>query len=239
MTSTSIHVLRFDEERTWDDLRAQRPPAATYWHPGVTAPPDAAGLPVPDLRSWTVLACWPDDAQWAQALDAAGPWRGAAEAWSVLLAAGATHYLPAQALWADGYPEPPFGPAPTTRPQGPVAVVTTVGLAPDDLGAVLRFITDVGHVVESLAGTPGSSGFRLGSAEHFPSRVDPFTFSLWSSAQAARAWAYGRGTHARAMQDHLAGTHVVRGSFTTFSVVDTRGTWSDRHAFQRTAEPVR
>lgn len=115
-------------------------------------------------------------------------------------------------------------------------MVTTVGLAPDDVGAILRFISDVGRVVESLAGTPGSQGFRLGSAEHFPAQIDPFTFSLWSSAQDARAWAYGPDTHARAMDDHMAGTHVARGSFTTFAVVDIRGAWSDRHVFQQMAE---
>lgn len=144
---------------------------------------------MPDLRSWTVLACWPDDAQWAQALDAPGPWRGAAEAWSVLLAAGATHDLPAEALWADGYTEPPFGPA---------------------------------H--DATTGTG-----RLPLARR-PLHVLPVVQRAGCSGVGVRT-----GTHARAMQDHLAGTHVVRGSFTTFSVVDTRGTWSDRDAFQRTA----
>lgn len=232
MTIASIHVLRFEQERTWDDLRARRPELATYWHPGVTAPRDAAGLPVPDLRSWTVLACWPDAEHWSHALEGPGPWQGAAEAWSASLAAGPTHYLPAEAQWAEGCTAAPFGTPWTAAPDGPVAVVTTVGLAPDDLGAVLRFVRDTQEVVRSLAATPGSLGFRLASPELFPSQVDPFTFSLWTSAQAARTWAYRNRVHTRAMDDHMQGAHVLRGSFTTFAVQEMRGTWSDRHVLR-------
>ena len=229
MTLASIHVLSYGEDRSWDDLRALRPVDATYWHPGCSAPPDASGLPVPDMRSWTVLACWPDRNAWAEALDGAGPWQGAAEAWSALLVPGATRDLPAAAQWADGGGDPPFGQPTRTAPDGPAAVVTTVGLSPDDLGAALRFIADVQDVVQTLAQTPGSLGYRLASAEHFPAQIDPYTFSLWSSARAARAWAYGGGVHARAMEEHMAGSHVLRGTFTTFGVLDTRGSWTVRH----------
>jgi hypothetical protein len=235
MTVTSVHVLSSHGDQTWDDLRALRPDRATYWHPGVWATPDASGLPVPDLRSWTVLATWDDRADWEAALDGPGPWQDTAEAWSALLVAGPTRDLPAAARWAEGRSDPPFGSPTRTAPAGPTAVVTTVGLSPDDLGAVLRFIADVQHVVRTLADTPGSLGYRLASAEHFPSQVDAFTFSLWSSARAARAWAYSAGVHARAMDDHMDGGHVLRGSFTTFDVVDTRGTWTTRH---RLATPV-
>lgn len=229
MTAVSVHVLRFAGQRTWDDLRAARPDTASYWHPGVTAPPDDSGLPVPDLRSWTVLACWRTDEEWRRAVDAEGPWLGADEAWSALLAPGPTRSTPAAAQWADGHREPPFG-APAERPPlGPVAVVTTVGLAADDLLSALRFLGDTWSVVGSLAATPGSLGFRLGSAEHFPSQADPFTFSLWEDVKAARAWAYGTDVHVRAMARHTDEPHVTRGSFTTFSVVETRGTWTARH----------
>jgi hypothetical protein len=114
-------------------------------------------------------------------------------------------------------------------------VLTTVGLSADDLGAVLRFAADVEAVVHTLSTTPGSLGFRLGGAEHFPSQVDAFTFSLWENAAAARAWAYGQGVHADAMAFHMDGSHILRGSFTTFAVLDSRGTWAQRHGSSRTA----
>lgn len=229
MTLTSIHVLSYDEDRTWDDLHALRPADAAYWHPGVTAPLDDSGLPAPDLRSWTVLACWDDRAAWEAALLGSGPWQGAAEAWSALMLAGPTRDLPAAAQWADGGSTPPFGSPARPDPDGPTAVVTTVGLDLEQLGDALRFLRDVQHVVGSLADAPGNLGYRLGSPEHIPPQVDPFTFSLWTDARAARAWAYGSGVHSRAMDDHIDQSHVLRGTFTTFSVLETCGSWSLRH----------
>lgn len=238
MAVTSVHVLQLEQELTWEDLRALRPAAATYWHPGVTAPRDAHGLPAPDLRSWTVLACWPDARQWQEALDGPGPWTGAAQGWSVLLETGGTHVVPSPARWADGTTTPPFGPPSRLPAAGPVAVVTTAGLGAEDLGAALRFLADVQDVVQTLSTTPGSLGFRLGGAEHFPPQVDPFTFSLWQDASAARAWAYGQGVHAAAMARHMDGSHVLRGSFTTFRVLDNRGTWTRRHGLSRVGSTV-
>lgn len=230
MTVTSIHVLRYAEDRDWDELRIP-PPPASYWHPGVTAPADAAGIPCPDGRSWTVLACWPSRQDWQEALQGPGPWQGSEQAWSALLQPGPTRDLPAAAQWAGGRTTPPFG-LPQPPVPGPVAVLTTVGLAPDDLGEVLRFVADVERVVDTLAATPGSAGFRLGSAEHFPSQVDAFTFSLWDDMRAARRWAYGEGVHAGVITAHSDRPHITRGSFTAFSVLETCGTWSDRHVLR-------
>lgn len=229
--TTSVHVLRFDRDRTWDDFR-QAPAGATYWHPGVSSPTDAAGIPTPDPRSWTVLACWASTEHWRQAQDGHPAWADAAEAWSALLTPGPTRYLPAEPLWAAGTTTNPFGEAQRVG-RGPAAVVTTVGLAPEDLDGVLRFVADAEHVAESLVDAPGSEGFRLAAAEHFPSQADPFTFSVWSDLRSAQGWAYEAGVHALAMVRHTGAPHVVRGSFTTFSVVETRGTWSDRHALRR------
>lgn len=226
MTVTSVHVLSYDDARA----ELPRPAGASYWHAGMTTDLDAAGLPAPDLRAWTVLACWPDRAAWEAALDGPGPWRDAAEAWSALLAAGPTRDLPAPARWADGGSSAPFGPAVPVPSQGPVAVVTTVGLDPADLGAVLAFLRDVQDVVRSLQDAPGSLGYRLAGSRDFPAPHDAFTFSLWSSARAAADWAYGAGVHARAMDAHTDRPHVLRGTFTTFSVLETRGSWTVRHA---------
>jgi hypothetical protein len=224
MTVTSVHVLRYDDGRCWSQLRAARPGAATYWHPGVYAKRDSSGVPVPDEREWTVVATWPDAASWRDALDGAGPWQGSRESWSCLLSAGETRPNPAPPVWADGTSVPPFGPPWDEEPTGPVAVLTTVGHTLNDLPALLRFARDVEAVVETLPETPGCLGYRLGSAEDFPQSVDSFTFSLWASWADARGWAYRSGVHATAMRDHMNGVHVERGSFTTFAVRDVAGT---------------
>lgn len=85
---------------------------------------------------------------------------------------------------------------------------------------------DVRRVVDSLPGVAGYLGHRLGAAEDFPQTVDAFTFSLWESYGDARAWVYRSGVHARAMHDQMQGTHVQRGTFTVFAVLETAGAWS-------------
>ncbi|MBK5308145.1 MAG: hypothetical protein JJD92_15775 [Frankiaceae bacterium] len=215
-------MLRYDAGRGWPELRAARPDTALYWHPGVPAKRDSSGIPIPDEREWTVLATWADRDQWRRAVDQFGPWTGARESWSCLLSAGETRNNPAAAAWADGGSVPPFGSPWIEEPTGPVAVVTTVSLAPD-FAEALRFARDVEAVVDTMAEAPGSLGYRLGGAEDFPQTVDAFTFSLWASWADARAWAYRGGVHARAMRDHMSGEHVVRGSFTTFGVLDAVG----------------
>jgi hypothetical protein len=223
MTVTSVHVLRYDDGRPWSELRDGRPEGAAYWHPGVFAKQDSSGIPIPDEREWTVIATWPDADVWRAALDGPGPWAEAREAWSCALSAGETRFNPAAPLWADGGTVPPFGAPVIEEPTGPVAVVTTVAHSPDDLVPVLRFARDVEAIVETLDNAPGCLGHRLGGAEDFPQTVDAFTFSLWASWADARTWAYRGGVHARAMRDHMSGEHVVRGSFTTFGVLDAVG----------------
>ncbi|MDT7572502.1 MAG: hypothetical protein QOE05_2676 [Actinomycetota bacterium] len=222
MTVTSVHVLRYDAGRGWPEMRTARPESARYWHPGVLAPPDGSGMPVPDEREWTVIATWDDTDACRAAVSGPGPWTGAREAWCCVLAAGETRYNPAEAAWADGRSVPPFGVPSIEDPAGPVAVLTTVSLAPD-VEPALRFARDVEAVVQTLPDAPGNLGYRLGAAEDFPQTVDAFTFSLWASWADARRWAYRGGVHARAMRDHMVGTHVVRGSFTTFGVLDVVG----------------
>ncbi|MDX6198049.1 MAG: hypothetical protein QOJ79_1200 [Actinomycetota bacterium] len=223
MTVTSVHVLRYDEGRGWADMRTARPGTASYWHPGLLAVRDASGIPVPDEREWSVLATWPDAETWRRAIDGAGPWAGAREAWSCLLAAGETRLNPAAPGWADGSPVPPFGPPSTDEPTGPVAVVTTVGHSGEHLEPVLRFARDVEAIVDTLPEAAGCLGYRLAGAEDFPQSVDAFTFSLWASWADARTWAYRSGVHAHAMRDHMNGEHVLRGSFTTFAVLEVSG----------------
>jgi quinol monooxygenase YgiN len=223
MTVTSVSVLRYDDGRGWPELRAARPREARYWHPGVYAERDRSGIPIPDEREWTVVATWADAEAWHRAMAGPGPWTDAREAWSCLLSAGETRFNPAAPLWADGTEVPPFGVPWTEEPAGPIAVMTTVAHAPHDVAAVLRFARDVEAVVETLAETPGCLGYRLGGAEDFPQSVDAFTFSLWASWADARRWAYRTGVHARAMRDHMSGTHVARGSFTTFAVLAVHG----------------
>lgn len=223
MTVTSVHVLRYDDARGWPAMRDSRPEAATYWHPGVYAERDAAGIPIPDEREWTVVATWADGEAWRAALAGAGPWEGARESWSCLLSAGETRYNPAAPVWADGGEVPPFGTGFLEEPTGPVAVVTTVAHSGDHLDRVLHFARDVEAIVETLPQTQGCLGYRLGGSEDFPQSVDAFTFSLWASWADARRWAYRGGVHADAMRDHMAGDHVVRGSFTTFGVLDAAG----------------
>ena len=223
MTVASVHVLRYDAGRSWADLRAARPGTASYWHPGLLAVRDAGGIPVEDEREWSVLAVWPDADTWRRALAEAGPWVGAREAWSCLLAAGETRVNPAAPRWAEGGLSAPFGPPAVEEPTGPVAVVTTVGHSGDHLAPVLRFARDVDAIVETLPEAAGCLGYRLGAAEDFPQSVDAFTFSLWASWADARTWAYRGGVHAHAMRDHMNGEHVLRGSFTTFAVLEVAG----------------
>src|SRR4051812_45362179 len=189
MTVTSVHVLRYDHGRGWAELRGARPESATYWHPGVYAKRDSSDIPIPDEREWTVLATWTDAKAWRSAMEGPGPWDGARESWSCLLSPTPTRPLPADPVWADGTSTPPFGAVMLDEPTGPVAVVTTVALTMD-LEPVLRFARDVEDIVDSLPGTQGYLGHRLGSAEDFPQSIDSFTFSLWASWADARAWAY-------------------------------------------------
>ena len=222
MTVTSVHVLRYDDGPGWPELRAARPEAALYWHPGVLADRDCSGIPVPDEREWTVIATWADADAWRQAVGGPGPWGSAREAWSCLLSAGETRVNPEPAAWADGESMPPFGAVSLEEPTGPVAILTTLALGPD-LEPVLRFSRDHKAIADTLATTPGCLGHRLGGAEDFPSTVDAFTFTLWASWADARTWAYRSGVHAGAMRDHMSGQHVVRATFTTFGVLAAVG----------------
>lgn len=242
MTVTSVHVLRYDDGRGWDELRAARPEAASYWHPGVYGRCDASGLPIPDEREWTVVATWADAEAWRAALGSSGPWQGARESWSCLLSVVETRYNPAAPAWAEGWSESPFGMPSQAEPAGPVAVVTTVGHSDRNLDPVARFVRDVEAIIDTLPESPGCLGHRLGGSEDFPQTVDAFTFSLWKSWPDARTWAYRGGVHARAMRDHMtgAGEHVVRGSFTTFGVLDAVGSTEviDAELHRLLAEPT-
>jgi quinol monooxygenase YgiN len=222
MTVTSVHVLRYDDARGWPEQRAARPAGARYWHPGVFAPLDSTGVPVPDESEWTVVATWADAAAWRGACAGPGPWDGTRESWSCLLSAGETRVNPDAAAWADGGTVPPFGSPSLEDPSGPVAIITTVAHAPAPEPA-MRFARDVEAVVDTLPETSGCLGYRLGGAEDFPATIDAFTFSLWASWADARTWAYRAGVHADAMRDHMSGDHVSRATFTAFAVVETLG----------------
>ncbi|PTA68881.1 spheroidene monooxygenase [Deinococcus arcticus] len=172
-----------------------------------------------DLRRWARFAVW-SSADALEAFEASG-WRaqeraGAAESCTAVL-----RPLRWRGRW--GGAEPFEGPpARTADPGGPVAVLTRAAIRPTRL---LRFWRAVPASQRHLDSQPGLlAAVGIGEVP----LVHQATFSVWRSAQAMKAFAYGGAAHREVIaRTHREGWYSEE-LFARFAVLDIRGRWGGR-----------
>ena len=172
-----------------------------------------------DPRRWALLAVWDDDAA-ADAFEGSAVrrrWRRLAEEEFT----ARLRPLAARGRWSR---REPFGSPTPQRWDGPVAAITRARLVPRKAA---RFWRAVPPVSADLHAGPGLR-LALGIGEA-PVGLQG-TFSVWESAAALNAFAYGRAPHAAVVDRTAREAWYAEELFARFAVLSAAGTIAGRSA---------
>lgn len=173
---------------------------------------------VPDLRTWALFTVWDDEAAWERFAAESRVMRQyrarGDEVYSILLAP-----LSAHGRWGGVEPFALSGGPERADPAAPVVVLTRATIRPS---RALRFWSRVAPVDATLRGHPDLLlTFGVGEAPY----LKQATLSVWRSAAAMRAWAYGSEAHAETVRRTRDESWYSEELFARFRLLGTRGTW--------------
>ena len=220
----SFHLVR---EPTWkapavlarlalDRRRLDRVDGLAFWRLLGTGRGASTG-PGADLRRSGLFAVWDDEADLDRFLaehPIARRWEGASESWSVRLRGVGGH-----GRWR-GFDV--LGGLEPGSDDGPVAVVTRADVRRHALRPFARASREVAR---ELATAPGLLDV-VGIGEAPVGRLA--TFSLWSSLDAARSYAYEHPRHRRVIDETRRGEWYGEELFARFEPFASTGTWGGR-----------
>jgi heme-degrading monooxygenase HmoA len=181
-----------------------------------------------DPRRWALLAVWEDDAAAEDVVRGRGfrRWRAAAdEEWSVLL-----RPLAARGRWSR---REPFGHPEPRRWDGPVAAVTRARLTPRKAATFWRAVPPVS------ADLHAGGGLRLALGVGEAPIGLQGTFSVWDSAAALNAFAYGRPAHTAVVRRTAEEGWYAEELFARFAVLSATGTVDGRDPLAHRADAPR
>ncbi len=169
------------------------------------------GVTEADLTRWAKLTCW--------ATPGVDP---VADGWARIATETLRIDLRPIASTGRWSGRQPFGAPTPSRYAGPVAALTRARLAPTKAPV---FWKAVPPVEAELHGSPGlRAAVAVGEA---PIGLQG-TFSLWESAEAMRAFAYGSPAHERAVADTARVGWYAEELFARFAVIGSEGTLDGR-----------
>ena len=171
---------------------------------------------VPDFLTWALFTVWEDAEAWERFAAESRVMRQyrarGDEVYSILLSPVAAH-----GRW--GGVEPFGAVVGRADPAAPVAVLTRATIRPSRL---LRFWSRVAPVDATLRGHPDLLlSFGVGEAPY----LRQATLSVWRSAAAMQAWAYGNAAHAETVRRTRDEGWYSEELFARFRLLGTRGTW--------------
>ena len=221
----SFHLIRYSRANAPEGLSRMgldRPPLRStpglaFWKLLGTGRGQAMTLGA-DLKRWALFAVWEDEAAldaFLSSSDVAERWRSlAAESYHVRL-----EPLRARGSWNG---RALFGDVAATTPRDgePVAVLTRATIRPARL---VRFYSSILPPAQRLVSAPGLLE-SVGIGEWPLARQA--TFSLWSSWDAARAYAYADGAHREVMARTRDERWYSEELFARFRPYGAEGTWN-------------
>lgn len=199
------HALQALARFSMDRRRARQTPGVAFAK--LLGTGRGFGVTEVDLTRWAKLTCWttpgPDPV--------ADTWDSfARESWRVEL-----RPLSSNGRWSR---REPFGGPTPRRYDGPVAALTRARLTPTRARTFWRAVPSV---EAELHGAPGlRTAIAVGEA---PVGLQG-TFSLWDSAEAMKAFAYGSPAHGRAITDTTRIGWYSEELFARFAVLSSEGT---------------
>lgn len=176
---------------------------------------------IPDFATWALFTVWENEAAWER-FDAESrvmrQYRARGEeVYSIVMAP-----LSAHGSWGGVEPLAVPGPPRRPDPDAPVAVLTRATIRPS---RALRFWSRVAPVDATLRGHPDLLlSFGIGEAPYFKQA----TLSVWRSAAAMTAWAYGSAAHAETVRRTRDEKWYSEELFARLRLIGTRGSWHGR-----------
>ncbi len=220
----SFHLVRERRGRAalalarlgFDRPRLARTAGLEFWRLLGTGRGDTTG-PGADLRRTALFAVWRDESDLDDFL-ATSPiprrWKRAEESWHVRLRGIGGH-----GSWRGVDPLDGLEPG---AADGPVAVVTRADVRPRSWRAFGRAGREVDAELHTAAGLLAV----VGVGEAPVGRLG--TFSLWSSADAVRTFAYSMPRHRQVVEETRAGDWYGEELFARFEPSASTGTWDGR-----------
>lgn len=196
--------------------------ACRLWLQGVDTAWSRQGLPEPAAGQTLRIGIWDDRGAALDFSEGFPAPDGTEEHWSLAL----EPYAHRGAVdWSGKGPADPFFETLGPRPSRDVPIVTMTSFG---FPVPTAYLADFGRAMMRTRRSARETPAILDDIQfqhRAAAALDPLTFTVWQSEQAAMDWAYRTGTHRTVMDWFRESGMPLRSSFTRLSILASRGRW--------------